>query len=410
MMEKHKQRALKWEGNPADFWKILSERGKKAVNSNEVLDDFKCTSHLDIRMYPCMRLEHRSQALAYSHEFCQPLEKIATWGIRHRHADGEAVRLSVTMTNQTNPTQVTECLISFFSSLQQSFTGHYDLLTESDQKLIRHSMEETDATVAQEVSKLHMQQLYETNALPTTPEPEFQQGPLPWYHDYLEPYASNTGKEVFENGVNSSSTVYGERWTKLPLPCASDLRIGHIWMVGCRAEQLDKILKEFNRHEVTLVLRCDTTHRTCARAFTTSQRNFSTAVNSSSLQLTLLPWFITGTESDKLESCDFNMITQIVSEISKRKNVLLCCDSGLTHSAVQACKVLMLFNGCGLERAAAQLLRSRPAVRINRAQLQEFENELYGLKVVNGTASGKGLNLNARSSVLSWFSKNPLSV
>ena len=188
-------------------------------------------SHLEPTIYPCMLQTHRSSTVDYSLEFCKPLRQIAYWHVRLRLQDGEAVRLSVTMTTKTDPTQVTNCLILLFSSLQQSFTGQYDLLTESDQAIILHSMEQTHPTGAKEVKKLHIQHLYETNSLPTTLEPEFQQGKLAWYHDYLEPYCTNTGTEVFYNGVDttrSSSTVYGARWTKLPLPCAGDSCIGNI--------------------------------------------------------------------------------------------------------------------------------------------------------------------------------------
>jgi hypothetical protein len=399
--EQHRLRALEWGQDLHEYWTRLSARGKQAINDQRVLDEYKITSHLDPTIYPCMLHAHRKHTVDYSLEFCKPLREIAYWHVRHRPQDGEAVRLSVTMTNQTNPSQVTNCLVVFFSLLQQSFTGQYDLLTQSDQDLILHSMEQTDPIVAAEVKKLRIQQLYERNSLPTTPEPEFQQGLLPWYHDYLEPFRSNSGKEVFDNGTRSSSNGQGEKWTKLPLPCARDSRIGHIWVKGCRANQTLKMLEELNHNKVTLVLRCDS-FQILTRTFVTMQKVLSTADNSPPK---LLPWPISGTASDKFETDDFNMISVIIDEISNRGNVLLCCETGLTHSAEQACKVLMLFNGCGLERAVGQLLLSRPFVRINRAQLQDFENQLYSMEVLG--APEMALNFCKRSSMLSCFSTHP---
>ena len=59
-------------------------------------------------------------------------------------------------------------------------------------------------------------------------------------------------------------------------------------------------------------------------------------------------------------------IVDVVSEwIIKGENVMLHCNSGQYMSAVQACKLLMVFHGCGWKRAALMLKSQRPFVCID---------------------------------------------
>lgn len=382
------------------------ETGKKSIKYDKghpPSQDCKRTLNLNSDTLPFVkRGVSFKDAYSASKIFLKPLTEFATWKIRMRTQDSLAnvARVTVITHEDTQNRQGVEDILALFFHNLVKLGPDFECLFEEEAvaKGILAALKDyvdgelycpltvtTEANPVEEDSHDHHGQSDDDDFKPDWGADEDAADssfrtfvvPMDWVETCKEPVFKPVpspkvfNESEFENfhATTTKKIRMSQTWTEISLPCEAPA--GKLFLTGYRPTiraQMQAAAAKIQRHSVKLVLNCQ-----AGPEMLKEQEYFS-----SSSHVKILPW---NPNFHKVE--DEFVLSTAVDMILRGYNIMLHCNCGQYRSAIQACKLIMIFYGCGWYTAATMLLEQRPfiCVEVDRENsnngLLKLQRQLY---------------------------------